>query len=486
MNLADLLQRQALQQPTATALQFAATDFDYRSLWAATAALMANLAELGIRSGDRVGVCLPDTPVHVIAHFAIAGVGACLVPIDHRNTDTEVGRLATAFGVSRLMTHNERKTDWPGDSLMRIGALPEANAGSAPPFVLDDFATTPWLVSLSSGTTGRPKGALVTHRQMHERFITQWQSLGLGADDRFALVTPLVFGAGRSFAMSTLATGGRLILAPPPYEPAELVETINDAAATATFLVPTLMRRLLDLPGDELLFPQLRRLIISGEAFYPDEVAPFQERLTTHLIGYYASSEGGGVSVLQPEQFAEHGATVGQAAHGVEVDIVDGNDQSVPAGVTGELRYRGPGVTTTALDADGNTDPGDSDGWFYPGDLAMRDADGFIALQGRSKDVINRGGVNIYPVEIERTLLSAKHVREAVVVGYRASDGRDEIAAFVVADQTIEIAALAATISEHLAPYKRPRHIEQLDALPRATSGKTDKKALIARAETVA
>ncbi|MEM8982357.1 MAG: class I adenylate-forming enzyme family protein [Pseudomonadota bacterium] len=484
MNLAELLQRHALQRPSHTALSFASHAYSYAALWAATVSLMKRLDDAGLRPGDRVGICLPDSPLHVIAHFAVAGLGACLVPIDHRNTDVEVNRLAAAFGVVRLVVADGRDTAWTPARLLRVGDLITADNASSPSVELANFADTAWLVSLSSGTTGRPKGALVTHRQMAERFATQWVSLGLSGEDSFALVTPLVFGAGRSFAMSTLAAGGRLVLAPPPYEPTELVATINREAATATFLVPTMMRRLLDLPGDGPLFPHLRRLIISGEAFYPDEVRPFQQRLTTNLIGYYASSEGGGVSVLQPEQFSTHGATVGQAAHGVEIDIVDATGASVADGTTGELRYRGPGVTTTALDADGNTDAGNADGWFYPGDLAARDPDGFIALRGRSKDVINRAGINIYPVEIEQTLLGADLVREAVVVGYRAADGRDEIAAFVVADEHLELAALAAMLSEQLAPYKQPRHLEQLDALPRATSGKTNKKALIERAES--
>ncbi|MEL7538637.1 MAG: class I adenylate-forming enzyme family protein [Pseudomonadota bacterium] len=476
MNLADLVRLQAAQRPATTALRTADESLTYEQLWSAVCGAIDELHDKGVVAGTRVGVCLADTPAHVVYHYAIAGAGACLVPIDHRGTDKEVALLAAAFGVELLLVDRHRSAALGQLDARRV----DRRGGTA---ALFECADAPWLISLSSGTTGRPKGALVTHRQMRERFVTQWVTLGLNSADRFALVTPLVFGAGRSFAMSTLAAGGELILAPPPLEPAALVRTLNDMRATATFMVPTLMRRLLALPGSERLLPTLRRLIISGEAFYPHEVEPFQRRLSAHLIGYYASSEGGGISVLQPYDFAAHGATVGQAAFGVDVEVVDPSGRPMAVGETGELRYRGPGVTTQGVDADGVLTATERDGWFYPGDLAAQDSAGYLSLRGRSNDVINRAGVNIYPREIEQALLSHGTVSEAAVVAYRAADGRDEIAAFVVAENPVAIDALNDYLAERLAPYKRPRHLECLSELPRAASGKTDKVALIQRAE---
>ena len=353
MNLAGLVRLQATQRPGRIAVRQATRTLSYGELWRSVAAAIQRLNAAGVRAGDRVGVCLADTEAHVVMHFAVAGCGGCLVPIDHRATDSEVARLARAFDVRLLVADTERDTGAESDTLV-IGAQIE---GSDIDVSLADGDERPWLVSLSSGTTGQPKGALVTHRQMRERFVTQWVSLGFNSEDRFALVTPLVFGAGRSFAMSTLAAGGELILAPPPLPPAELVAALNDFQATTTFLVPTLMRRLLALPGDTCLLPGLRRLLISGEAFFPQEIELFQQRLSRQLIGYYASSEGGGVSVLQPGDFATHGASVGQAAFGVDVQIVDDAGREVPPGTVGELRYRGPAVTTQSLGPTGTSSP---------------------------------------------------------------------------------------------------------------------------------
>src|SRR5262249_52830242 len=147
-----------------------------------------------------------------------------------------------------------------------------------------------------------------------------------------------------------------------------------------------------------------------------------------NLFDYYASTEGGGISVLAPADQRDHAGTVGRPAFAVAVEVVDADDRGLPPGTVGRLRYRGPGVAADA--GDGTRRPG---GWFYPGDLAAIDADGFVTLKGRAADVIIRGGVNIYPAEIEQVLLAHPGVREAAVVGQPSRERGEEVAAFVVA-----------------------------------------------------
>ena len=176
--------------------------------------------------------------------------------------------------------------------------------------------------------------------------------------------------------------------------------------------------------------------------------------------------------------FDTRGGTVGQAAFGVEVDVVDAGGTSVAAGEIGRLRYRGPGVTTASLDEDGKPQPADPDGWFYPGDLAEISADGFVALRGREKDVIIRGGVNIYPAEIEQALIANEAVAEAAVIGVASEAKGEEAVAFVALSGEATVEELAGELGERLAPYKVPSEIRIVDALPRAVSGKIDKKSL--------
>lgn len=469
-NLAALVRVQAHHQPAHRALELGDTTLDYASAWQRIAALAGWLDTQGITRGTRIAVALPETIDHVLLHFAIGAVGAVLVPVDHRATVSEQDRLATAFGAHRIVS--------PCNAEGRIAipdALPEADLTQ-----LARGGDNDWLVSLSSGSTGEPKGALVTHNQMRERFVTQWRSLGLSGADRFALATPLCFGAGRSFAMSTLAAGGTLVLLPPPMAPAALAEALQANAATATFLVPTLLRRLpAGNPGAPLL-PCLRRLIVSGEPLAADEARRFCNTISNGLTGYYASSEGGGISVLDAVDVSAHADSVGRAAHGVEVEIVNEAEHRVTPGTVGRLRYRGPGVTMRTIDAAGHVT--ENDGWFYPGDLASRDADGYLRLAGRSKDVIVRGGINIYPAEIEYQIAELPAVHEVAVVGVATQERGEAVHAFVVGDVTE--ADLQAHCRTHLAPYKQPEAWHWLKALPRTKAEKTDRARLRALAET--
>lgn len=437
---------------------------DYAGAWQRISTLAGWLDTQGVARGTRIAVALPETVDHVLLHFAIAAVGAVLVPIDHRATPSEQNRLAAAFGASRIVS--------PCNAEGRV-AIPDVLPEAAPAQLAPD-GDNDWLVSLSSGSTGEPKGALVTHHQMRERFVTQWRSLGLSGADRFALATPLCFGAGRSFALSTLAAGGTLVLLPPPMTPEALVAAIQTSAATATFLVPTLLRRLPAGREGAPLLPGLRRLIVSGEPMAADEARRFRSTISAGLTGYYASSEGGGISVLDAVDVAAHADSVGRAAHGVEVEIVSEAGHTVTPGTVGRLRYRGPGVTTRTVDAAGRVT--DNDGWFYPGDLASRDAEGYLRLAGRSKDVIVRGGINIYPAEIEHRIAELPAVHEVAVVGVATPDRGEAVHAFVVGD--VAETDLQAHCRTHLAPYKQPEVWHQLGALPRTAADKIDKNQL--------
>ena len=465
MNLAGLLRENAARLPTKVAIDAPEGLHTYAAVWERTRALMHWLQGRGLRPGQRVAGALRDTTDHLLLHYAVAGLGAIWVPLDHRWSAAEQAAAVRAFAPA-FVIDEEPPADLP-----------------SPPLALAAGDDAPWLVSLSSGSTGRPKGALVTHAQMRERFISQWATLGFSATDRFALVSPLCFGAGRSFGMAFLAAGATVVLRPPPHTPEQLVAAINDANCTAVFLVPTLLRRLVALPGEGWLFPGLNRLLVSGEPFFASEVAQFRARLTTQLIGYYASSEGGGISVLQPEEFLTHPDSVGRASFGVELELVDEQGRTVAPGDTGLVRYRGPGCAREFLDENGQPANGDAAGWFMPGDLATRDADGFLRLVGRAKDMILRAGVNVYPAEVERVLCAHPAVVEAAVVGAPSATHGEEVVACVVLREGMATTSeqLQAHCRRELAPYKVPTRILPMAGLPKAGMGKTDKKALRAQ-----
>ncbi len=471
MNLANVLRVNAENHGDRTAIRFRGETLSYSEALDVVRALAAQLHAAGIVSGNRVGLAMRDHPVHLLAHFAAAWLGAVIVPVDHRWTRAEQRRAVNAFGVKLLLTD-----DVTIDGVRTATPDPTYAPHSEQPV---DLSGADLLVSLSSGTTGRPKGALVTHENLYERFVSQWTAIGYDARDCFGLVTPLFFGAGRSFGMSLLAAGGSVMLAPPPIKPPEIAEALADADVTAAFLPPTLLRRLLPLHEGTPLLDNIDYLIVSGEPLYANEARECREKICPNLVSYYASSEGGGISVLSAAEVEAHADTVGIPTFRTEVSIVDGDNRPVGDNEVGRLRYRGPGVATRFLDEDGKLLEAAADGWFYPGDLAERQPGGFIALRGRDKEVIIRGGVNVYPAEIERVLTSHDDVHEAAVVGIADRDRGETITAFVAGDVR-NTADLIDYCRERLAPYKVPEAIHVLEALPKKASGKIDRRALTA------
>ena len=472
MNLATVVRVNARNHPQKTAIVCGEQTYTYAEAWSAIEGIAATLIESGVGSGDRVGLSMRDHPLHLLAHYAIARIGAIIVPIDHRWTVPERAAAASTFATRLVLTDGADIEDVTTHELTE--GCTRGNVDCLPAMSADDCTL---LISLSSGTTGKPKGALVTHRNLYERFVSQWVAIGFDAQEVFGLVTPLCFGAGRSFGMCMLAAGATVKLAPPPLAPDELLTALADPVVTATFLPPTLLRRLLPLAQpDSRLLDNLRFLIVSGEPLYAAEAADIRRVVSERLVGYYASSEGGGISVLSSADFAEHAATVGTPTFRTEVDIVDADDVSLPSGEVGRLRYRGPGVATRFVNQEGFEQEGHDGGWFYPGDLAERLPSGHLALRGRDKDVVVRGGINVYPAEIEAVLQQHPDVRECAVVGRTDAARGEIIAAYVVCSASDE--ELEAHCRDRLAPYKIPASFNRLDTLPKASSGKIDKGAL--------
>jgi acyl-CoA synthetase (AMP-forming)/AMP-acid ligase II len=437
------------------------------------------LADQGAGPGDVVGLALPDSADHLILHYAVARMGGIILPIDWRWTVDERRRIAEFFGAAIVVAET---ADGLANEIVIGGDWRERAAAANDRHEFPAGGDAPVVLSLSSGTTGRPKGPALSHHQFLARWITQFVTLTFSEHDRYLNAIPLYFGGGRSFSMSALYAGATVILHPPPYEPEALIAAAARHGATTTLLVPTLLRRLLAAaPPDNLAFPSLRLLLSTGAILHPDERAEVMTRLCPGFINYYGSTEGGGVSVLMPHHPPDKASSVGATVFGVDVEIVGEDHMAVAAGDIGRIRYRGPGI------ADGFfRDPEASaasfrDGWFYPGDLGRLDGDGFLHLAGRADDLIIRGGVNIHPAEIEETLLSLPEIRDAVVVGIPSDELGEEIAAFVVAAGEIRYERLIAHCRSHLAPYKVPRSIEIIDELPKTALGKVIKADLIAR-----
>lgn len=423
------------------------------------------LASRGVGYGDLVGVALGDHAEHVIALIALSRIGAVTLPMDCRWSEAEKLAVASHFGAAHLVVE-------PSDTIAVTGRIVlDASAWAGGPWHEPRVnEATPMILSLSSGTTGLPKGPRLGQKQFENRFMAYWLNLGLNAHDTFVSATPLYFGGGRGFTLAMVFAGATVHMYPPPYEPQALVDHVNTVGCSAIFLVPTLLRRLLTLEGAGIMLPALRCLISSGSALHMEERRAIRDRLTPNLYELYSSTEGGSVSVTGPQEFLECPESLGRPAFRVDVQVVDAQDQPLPAGETGRLRYRSPASPDGYFI--GDSDGAFREGWFYPGDLACLDARGFLHLRGRSKDVIIRGGVNIYPGDVERVLLTDPRILDCAVVGVPSSELGEEALAYYTALGAIDPAALHDLCRAALAPYKVPRAFIHLADMPRNSLGK--------------
>lgn len=483
MNLAHSLRILAQSRPQHPALVWGDNTILYRDLDARVRRSASWFKSQGMAQGDVIGVALDDTAEHLIVIFALAALGATVLPMDCRWTVPEQERIARHFKAKRVLLEQDAPWNDAAPALRCDGKWHDGIAKATPLEQLAEVPNLAFLLSLSSGTTGMAKGPLVTHEQFLRRFWTHWINLGLNAQSRYVSATPIYFGGGRTFALSQLFCGGTVILFPPPYRPEQLIEEVRKRNATTLFLVPTLLRRLLALDGrDGLLMPSLTMLLSSGSPLHAEERRAIRHKITPHFYEMYATTEGGGVSLLTPHDQTVHGDSVGRTMFAIEVQVVDDDGAPLPHGETGLLRYRSPGCATEFFGDPVATAEMFKDGWFYPGDLGALNEEGYLFLKGRRKDMIIRGGINIYPNEIEETLLNHAQVMEAAVIGLPSPEMGEEVAAFVVAKGNVTAEELIALCRSKLAPYKAPKRVFFVDDMPKNSGGKILKPNLVKQA----
>ena len=482
-NITDDIAHNARRRPDHPAMIDSTRALDYRSLDADIKRTANHLRDLGIGAGDFVGLAMADTIDNVVAMLGIIRLGAVLIPMDCRWLAEEKIRVAGAFGVPTVIVDDEPLAGI--ETLIVNEDWHRAVAQKEPEGEFPSDPKAPLWLSLSSGTTGVPKGPLVTHYQMSLRFMSQWVSDGFTEHDRNMLATPLYFGGGRGFTIVNLIMGATVFFHPPPYRPEDLVETVNKHRITTLFLVPTLLWRLLKIPaGQGPLMPSLRVLLSSGSILHVEEREQILRQLSPCFFNIYSSTEGGAVSVLPPEATGEAARSVGRAAFQTEFEVVDENDRPLPPDEIGRIRHRSPWLPEGFHNNPEETKKVFKDGWYYPGDLGRIDEHGFLYIVGRVKDLIIRGGVNIYPAEIEEILIRHAAVHDAAAVPWESRELGEDVAVFVVRGDTADGAGeteLIAHCRAQLAPYKVPRRIFFVDELPKSSLGKILKTELVKR-----
>jgi fatty-acyl-CoA synthase len=441
---------------------------------AATADPLA--ARHGVAPGDRVAVLAQATAEVLVVHAACQRLGAAFVPLSWRLAPAELAAIVADCRPA-LLLHDDGHAaiaaglGAPADRLAALAAgtghpadVPRPRAAAA-----GEIAQ----VLSTSGTTGRPKGALLTRRQVAFNASVTARLCGLGPTDRVLGLLPLFHTGGlNALATPVLAAGGAVVLLGRFDAGAALARLATDRI-TAIIAVPTIYEQLLDAGLSRATAPALRVLLVGGAPVAPALLARYRHAGLRLRQGY-------GLTEVGPNcfTFGEDG-TIGRPVPGSEARLVDEQGRAVPPGEVGELLLRGPHVTAGYLGQPAATAAVlDAAGWFHTGDLLRADADGRYRVVGRRKEMFISGGENVYPAEVELILASHPQVSEAAVIGVPDPRWGEVGLAAVVRRAAVDAGELSGWLRDRLAAFKVPRHWRFVDALPRTASGKVSRAGL--------
>jgi long-chain acyl-CoA synthetase len=441
-------------------------------------AAAGQLHELGVDDGDVVAVKLRNRIEFVVVLFASWRLGATVTPVNPSLTAAEVVRQLEASG-ARLLIAEDGASAPDGISTLAASELAAEVAGGDQPRQED--AAKLALLIFTSGTTGVPKGVMLDHANLDAMAEMGRQALHIGSADRCLLILPLfhVNGIVVSVLMPLLA--GASVAIAERFDPTTFFKLVEAERPTFFSAVPTIYTMLTALPDAVAPDTSSVRFGICGAAPASAQLlGHFEARYRFPVIEGYGLSEATCASTINPVMGERRAGTVGIAFPGQQIRIVDEDGADVPTGVDGEVIIGGPNVMRGYLGCADETARVIIDGWLHTGDVGHLDSDGYLTLVGRTKDMIIRGGENIYPKEIEDVLTSDPAVLEAAVVGVPDDKWGETVAAYVQPrpGHTINPEALQALCARKLAGYKRPTVITVVQAIAKNAVGKIDKAPL--------
>ncbi|UZG55544.1 class I adenylate-forming enzyme family protein [Rhodococcus opacus] len=470
----------ATQRADAPCLRDDRLELTYRQFAERVDAFAAQLSENGVGRGDVVAIMLPNRAELLIALMASWRIGAAATPVNPTFTASEA----------------EYQID-DATAVLVVNEGPDAPTGGRPAIAVGDMATTPdpaWapgttaggddlaLLIYTSGSTGRPKGVMLTHDNLQFMSSSMVQHFSLTADDHCLLILPLfhVNAICVSFLTPMLA-GGQLSVTG-RFSPARFFDDVARLRPTYFSAVPTIYALLVsqDTVGDT---SSLRFAVCGAAPISKELLDHAEQRFGLVIVEGYGLTEGTCASACNPPEGLRKPGTVGPALPGQTIAIVDESGAPVPAGAVGEVVIRGANVMRGYLGRPEETERTVIDGWLHTGDVGRLDEDGYLTLVDRIKDMIIRGGENIYPKEIENALATHDDVLEAAVIGAPHDVYGEVPVAYVVTypDTAVTHDVLAEHLSSRLTKVKLPVAIHIVDALPRNPVGKIDKPGLRSR-----
>ncbi len=471
----------------APALRDARRDLDGAAFAAAVTAFALALEARGVRHGDVVAAMLPNRAELVIAMFAAWRLGAAFTPVNPALTYAEAAHQLIDSRARLVITDAASAAILAAAPTPRldIGALPfTSTAAPRPGDACDDDIA---LLIYTSGSTGRPKGVMLDHANLAAMLEIMQAALRFTPADRALLVLPLFHvNALLVSILAPLANGGSTVVLE-KFDRRSFWRDVESYGATYFSAVPAIYVLLNQAAADEKPDLSKLRFVICGAAPMPAQaIATFEARYGVPLVEGYGLTESTVAATLNPLDAPRKPGTVGLPMPGIDIRIVDDAGDDVPAGAAGEVALRGPNVMRGYLGQPEESARVLKDGWLRTGDIGRFDGDGFLTLVDRKKDMIIRGGENIYPKEIENALYEHPAVAEAAVVGRPCAVMGEEVVAFVaLREGGVSTAdALADFLKPRLARFKQPRDIRVVDALPKNGVGKIAKPELRAALRT--
>ncbi len=488
-NLADMLLETAAEHADRPAIKLDDLQLPYSAGAGASAHVAGLLAAKGVREGDRVGLMLPNVPYFPVLFYGALRLGAIVVPMNPLLKQREVAFHLADSGAKLLFAwHQFGEAAQAGAAdagaeavLVRPGEFEQA-VGSAQPLTevaeRDDDDTA--LILYTSGTTGTPKGAELTHGNLRAAAQISVDLVDSGPETVTFGALPLFHVFGLTSGLNAAVRVGGMLTLLPRFDPGKALEIIARDRVNTFLGVPTMYAALLHHPGREEHDASSLELCVSGGAAMPVEVLrEFEEAFGCKVLEGYGLSESTAIASFNRPDRERKPGSIGIPVPGTEMKLADDDGEEVPPGEIGEILVRGPTVMKSYWNRpDATAEVLSEDGWLKTGDMARMDEDGYFFIVDRKKELVIRGGFNVYPREIEEVLYEHPAVREAAVVGVPHESLGEEVAAAVVLREGEEATPedLREYVKQRVAAYKYPRVVWLTDELPKGPTGKILKR----------
>ena len=494
VTLPDLLRSRASAEPDRPFVRFKERAMTYGEFDARTDQLAAGLADLGVTEGDVVSVFLPNCLEFLEAWWAILKAGGVLGPVNPAYVGPEAAYVIEHSRAVAIVTDARGAgvldpvrgelggighlicVDHEGAGDLSLAAVAQRGAGKPVPEPargLDDLAS----ILYTSGTTGKPKGAMLTHRNLLVNATQGAELVPLGAGDRVGMLLPL-FHANAQVVTCLIPMMIRCeVVMWERFSASTFWETVEQLQPATISAVPTILAAVLNAPNAPGPDNSLRYIICGAAPLSVDLLEAFETKFGIRILEGYGLTETGCISSLNPFYGSRKAGSIGLPIRGQQMKIVGEDGSSVANGEYGEIIIHGPNVMPGYLDNEAATADSIRQGWLYTGDIGYVDDDGYFFIVDRTKDMIIRGGENIYPREIEEVIYQHEGVQEVAVIGLPHEIRGEEVLAVVapVEGYELDIEQLATFVAQRLAKYKLPAKIELRDELPKTPTGKISK-----------